>query len=131
MFIVNNNDCCIQTRRATDAMMMANSTLVVQIFFMMSTFLLAHKLLLQQRRGHRMPAISTFFTTMINRIIRSEPTCEKLVLACPVPEMFQIYFDVVSHLNVQIWNFPKVLYLYMNDTWSESSRDINDGIHIN
>ncbi|CAG5047425.1 unnamed protein product [Parnassius apollo] len=60
-----------QTRRAGDVMLMTNSTLVVQIFFIMSSFLLAHKLL--QDRSY-LPPIRTFFTMMVNRIIRLSPS---------------------------------------------------------
>ncbi|XP_034827888.1 O-acyltransferase like protein-like [Maniola hyperantus] len=60
-----------QMRRAGDVILMTNSTLVVQIFFLMASFLLAHKLLKQ--RSHE-SAVSTFFSTMVNRIIRISPS---------------------------------------------------------
>ncbi|KAG6458584.1 hypothetical protein O3G_MSEX010927 [Manduca sexta] len=63
-----------QTRRALDAILLANSTLVVQIFFLMSSFLLAHKLLQQRRQGNSLPALSTFFDIMVNRVVRISPS---------------------------------------------------------
>ncbi|CAK1552423.1 unnamed protein product [Leptosia nina] len=60
-----------QIRRQPDVVLMTNSTLVVQIFFVMASFLLAHKLLMQKKQT---PICSTFFETMINRIIRISPS---------------------------------------------------------
>ncbi|XP_063541472.1 nose resistant to fluoxetine protein 6-like isoform X2 [Cydia strobilella] len=60
-------------RRAGDAILLGNSTLVVQVFFLMASFLLAHKILLQTSKGS-MPSWRSFFSTMINRIIRVSPS---------------------------------------------------------
>ncbi|CAH2093331.1 unnamed protein product [Euphydryas editha] len=58
-------------RRAADVMLMTNSTLIVQVFFIMATFLLARKLLLEKGQDS---SVSTFFNTMINRIVRISPS---------------------------------------------------------
>ncbi|XP_063388976.1 nose resistant to fluoxetine protein 6-like [Cydia fagiglandana] len=60
-------------RRSGDAILLGNSTLVVQVFFLMASFLLAHKILLQTSKGS-MPPWRSFFSTMINRIIRISPS---------------------------------------------------------
>lgn len=60
---------CPQVRRAGDVMLLTNSTLVVQIFFLMASFLLAHKVLRESARGAP-PPLSSFFSTMLHRIIR-------------------------------------------------------------
>ncbi|XP_045453955.1 O-acyltransferase like protein-like [Melitaea cinxia] len=58
-------------RRAPDVMLMTNSTLMVQVFFIMASFLMAHKLLLETKQDS---AISTFFNTMLYRIVRISPS---------------------------------------------------------
>ncbi|XP_073947899.1 nose resistant to fluoxetine protein 6-like isoform X2 [Choristoneura fumiferana] len=61
-------------RRAGDVMLLTNSTLVVQIFFLMASFLLAHKVLRESARGQPPPPLRSFFSTMLNRIIRVSPS---------------------------------------------------------
>ncbi|XP_023942009.2 O-acyltransferase like protein [Bicyclus anynana] len=60
-----------QMTRSGDVILMINSSLVVQIFFIMASFLLAHKLLKQRSSSS---AVSTFFDTMFNRLIRICPS---------------------------------------------------------
>ncbi|OWR54852.1 hypothetical protein KGM_207137 [Danaus plexippus plexippus] len=68
---IENTRIFEQLRHEGDVILMTNSTLVVQIFFLMASFLLAHKIL--EQKNH-LPPFSTFFDTMINRIIRVSPS---------------------------------------------------------
>ncbi|XP_038212221.1 O-acyltransferase like protein-like [Zerene cesonia] len=60
-----------QSRSSPDTLLMTNGTLVVQNFFVMSSFLLAQKLL---RQREKVSMVKTFFSTMINRIVRISPS---------------------------------------------------------